>query len=66
MEIILRSNVPTAISVMLGFVRRTFMTGIGDLEQFVPLWNESMLNRRSTTPLEFGLSASEKWNCCGV
>jgi hypothetical protein len=60
MEIILRSNVPTAISVMLGFVRMTCMTGIGDLEQLVLLWNERLLNRRLTTPLEFGLRAYPK------
>lgn len=60
MEIILQSNVPTAISVMLGFVRKTCMTGIGDLEQLVPLWNERLLNRRLTTPLEFGLRPYSK------
>jgi hypothetical protein len=61
MEIILRRNVPTATSVMLGFVRMTCMTGIEGLEQHVLLWNERSLNRRLTTPLEFGLRAhSEK------
>jgi len=57
MEIILRSNVRTAISVMLGFVKKTCMTGIEDLEQLALLWNESMLNRKLTTPPEFGLRA---------
>jgi hypothetical protein len=62
MEIPQRSNVPTAIFVMLGFVRKTCMTGIEDLEQLAPLSNERLLSRRSITPLEFGLSVSEKWN----
>jgi hypothetical protein len=60
MEIVLRSNVPTAISAMLGFVRKTCMTGIGGLEQLGLPWNERLLNRRSTTPLEFGLRAYPK------
>jgi hypothetical protein len=59
MEILLRSNAHTAISVTLGSVRKTCTTGIEDLEQLVLLWNESMLNRRLTTQLEFGLSVSE-------
>jgi hypothetical protein len=49
-----------AISVMPGSVRKTSMTGIGDLEQLVPLWNERLPNRKLTTPLEFGLSAYPK------
>ena len=64
MEIVLLSNVPTAISVMLGYVRKTYMTGTGDLERLAPLWNGRLLNTRSTTPLEFALRAST--NYCSV
>jgi hypothetical protein len=60
MEIIPQSNVRTAISVMLGFVRRTCMTGFGDSEQLVLLWNERLLNSRLTTSLEFGPRAYRK------
>jgi hypothetical protein len=66
METTLQSNVPTATSVMLGFVRKICMTGIGDLEQLVLISNDRSLKRRLTTPPEFALSLPEKWNCCGV
>jgi hypothetical protein len=36
------------------------MIGFGDLEHLVLLWNERLRNRRSTTPLEFGLSLPRK------
>jgi len=64
MEIILQSDVPTAVSVTLGFVRKTCMTGTGDFEQLAPLWNGRLLNSRSTTLLEFALRASS--NDCSV
>ena len=64
MEIVLLSNVPTAISAMLGSVRKTCMTGTGDLERLALLWNGRLLNTRSTTPLEFAHRASS--NYCSV